>query len=80
MRTTVNIKDEALELCKRKAGEKGVSIGEVIAEAIFFTYRDRPGRARARRFELPVSGRGGLCSGVDLDRSTELEDVMEGRS
>ena len=79
MRTTVNIKDEAFELCKRKAQEKGVTVGEVIADAIFSTYRDKPGRAAARRIDLPVSGSGGLCAGVDLDRSAELEDLMEGR-
>jgi hypothetical protein len=80
MRTTVNIPDEAFELCKKKARETGTSIGEVLAEAIFFTYRERPKQARARRFELPVSGRGGLCPGVDLDRTAELEDLMEGRA
>ena len=79
MRTTVNITDEALELCKDKAREKGISLGDVIAEAIFTAYRQRPVRTRARRFTLPVSGRGGLRPGVDLDSNAGLEDVMEDR-
>ena len=77
MRTTVNIRDEALELCKDKAQEKGISIGDAITEAICTAYRQRPVKTRARRFTLPVSGKGGLRPGVDLDSNAALEDVME---
>ena len=79
MRTTVNIQDEALELCKDKAQEKGISIGDAITEAIFTAYRHKPAKTRSRRFTLPVSGRGGLRPGVDLDSNAGLEDVMEDR-
>lgn len=79
MRTTVNIQDEALGLCKDKAQEKGISVGDAITEAIFTAYRDKPARIRSRRFTLPVSGKGGLRSGVDLDSNAGLEDVMEDR-
>ena len=79
MRTTVNIQDEALQLCKDKAQQKGISVGEAIAEAIFATYRETPEKARHRRFTLPVSGKGGLRAGVDLDSNAGLEDVMEQR-
>lgn len=80
MRTTVSIQDEAYELLKTKAEEKGVSLGEVISEAAFVAYRDRPARRRAPAIELPVSGRGGLRPGVDLDSTSALEDVMDGLS
>ena len=66
MRTTVNIQDEALELCKAKAREKGISIGDAITEAILTAYRHKPAKTRSRRFTLPVSGRGGSHPGVDL--------------
>ncbi len=79
MRTTVNIQDEALELCKDKARQKGISVGEAITEAILATYRDTPEKARSRRFTLPVSGKGGLRPGVDLDSNVGLEDIMEER-
>ena len=79
MRTTVNIQDEALELCKDKAQQKGISLGEAITEAILATYRDMPEKARARRFTLPVSGKGGLRPGVDLDSNAGLEELMEER-
>lgn len=80
MRTTISIQDEAYELLKRKAEEKGVTLGEVISEAAFVAYRDRPSKKTARPFELPVAGRGGLMAGVDLDSSSALEDVMDGFS
>lgn len=80
MRTTVNIQDEAFELLKKKAREKGVSIGEAISEAAFAAYRDRAGTKAAEKFELPVAGRGGLRPGVDLDSTAGLEDVMDGLS
>ena len=79
MRTTVTIQDEALALCKDKAQQKGISLGEAITEAILATYRDSPEKARSRRFTLPVSGKGGLRPGVDLDSNAGLEDVMEQR-
>lgn len=80
MRTTISIHDQAFKLCKKKAEEKGVSIGEVVTEAIFLAYREKPGRVRARRYDLPVSGQGGLRPGVDLDNTAALKDVMEGRA
>jgi hypothetical protein len=80
MRTTVNIADEALELCRRTARQKGVSLGEAISEAILEAYRPRPAEWRRDRFELPVSGQCGLKPGVDLDSSVALEDLLEGRA
>ena len=80
MRTTITIQDEALELCRKEAGEKGMTIGEVITKAIFSAYRGRPKQARPQRFTLPASGKGGLRPGVDLDSSAGLEDIMEGRA
>ncbi len=80
MRTTITIQDEALELCRKEAAEKGLTIGEVITKAIFSAYRGRPKLTRSRRFTLPASGKGGLRPGVDLDSTAALEDIMEGRA
>jgi hypothetical protein len=77
MRTTVNIPDEAFALLSKKAKEKGVSIGEVVGEATFIAYRDRPGRKDRPSIELPVAGRGGLQPGVDLDSNASLLDAMD---
>ena len=79
VRTTINIQDQALELCKRKAAETGRPLGDVVSAAILEAYTGRPASRKRSRFDLPVGGEGGLMPGVDLDNSTTLEDIMEGR-
>ena len=79
VRTTINIQDQALELCKRKAAETGRPLGDIVSEAILETYTERPASRKRSRFNLPVAGEGGLMPGVDLDNSVALEDIMEGQ-
>lgn len=76
MRTTVNIEDEALELGKRKAEELGTTLGQVVSEAILAAYRERPAERRPARYDLPVSGAGGVQPGVDLSNNAALEELM----
>jgi len=76
MRTTLRIRDEALELCRRRAEEKGVSLGDAVSEAILDSYRDRAASRQGPWVQLPESGNGGLQPGVDLDDSAALEDLM----
>jgi hypothetical protein len=78
VRTTINIRDQALELCRQKAEETGKSLGEVVSDAILQAYSGRPSSRQRRRYNLPVSGKGGLLPGVDLDDSSALQDVMDG--
>lgn len=77
MRTTVSLRDEALKLGKRKAQETGKSLGDVISDALLTAYGDRAVKQEVVRFDLPVSGRGGLQPGVDLDDSSALADRMD---
>lgn len=77
MRTTITMRDEALKLSKQKARELGKSLGEVISDAVLATFGERA-QGRGSRPKLPVSGRGGLQPGVDLDDSSALADRMEG--
>ena len=60
MRTTVSLRDEALKLGKQKAQETGKSLGDVISDALLAAYGDRAVRQAAARYDLPVSGKGGL--------------------
>lgn len=78
MRTTITMRDEALKLSKQKARELGKSLGEVISDAVLATFGQRAARDRGSRPKLPVSGRGGLQPGVDLDDSSALADRMDG--
>lgn len=80
MRTTVNLREQALELCKQRAEELEMSLGEVISEAVFEAFRDRPADQRTTRYELPTSGEGGLQPGVDLDNGSALEELMASRA
>ncbi len=78
MRTTVNIQDQALKLVKRKAQELDKPLGEIISEAVLLAYGERRHAGSLPRYELPVSGQGGLRPGVDLDNSAALADLMDG--
>ena len=78
MRTTLNLRDEASRLAKRKARELGKPLGDVVSEAVVAAYGERPSSMRDSP-TLPVSGKGGLLPGVDLDDSSDLADRMEGR-
>lgn len=79
MRTTINLRDEALELGRQKARELGKPLGEVISEAVLVAYGERRSARAPRRYDLPVSGKGGLQPGVDLDDSSALLDLMDGK-
>lgn len=79
MRTTMDIHDEALERVREQARERGVSLGEVVSEAIFAAYGETPPDQQGRkRITLPVAGGRGLQPGVSLDDSAALRDRMDG--
>ena len=79
MRTTVNIRPEALLLCRQKARDQKKSLGDVISDAIFAAFQERPAMAPSPQYDLPVSGEGGLQPGVDLDSTSALEDLLGGK-
>jgi hypothetical protein len=77
VRTTLNLGEEASRLAKRKARELGKPLGDVVSEAVVAVYGERPVHAARRPVKLPVSGKGGLLPGVDLDDSDALADRMD---
>jgi len=76
MRTTIDIHDELLAQAKQRAMESDRKIGEVVNDALreAFARRDVP----SPRVELPTYGQGGARSGVDLDDSASLNDLLDG--
>ena len=75
----MRLRDDLLKRAKRRAAEEGRTLTSLIEEGltVVLTRRDS---AKRKRAELPVSSaRGGVLPGVDLNRSGDLEDVMEGR-
>jgi len=77
MRTTVRLPEDLLRRARTKAAEEGRTLTSLIEEGL----RTMLAAAKpAKRARLPISkASGGTLPGVDLNRSTDLEDCMEGR-
>lgn len=76
MRTTVNVHDGLLETAKRRAQERGVTLGDLIEESLrrYLVAADDPVPAGP---PLPVfQGRGGVRPGVDLTTNAGLDEAM----
>jgi hypothetical protein len=77
MRTTVRINDDLLRRAKRRAAEQGRTLTSLIEEGLAQIVAE-PRAARRTRIDLPVSKTaGGVLPGVDLNRSVDLEEVMD---
>lgn len=78
MRTTVRLSDDLLRRAKRKAAEKGRTLTSLIEDGLKIILAESPRPPRSR-VHLPISkASGGTLPGVDLNRSSELEDRMAG--
>jgi hypothetical protein len=76
MRTTVRINDELLQRAKTRAHDQGRSLTSLIEEGLRVILAEPPAALR-EPLELPVSqARGGVLPGVDLNRASDLEEVM----
>jgi Ribbon-helix-helix protein, copG family len=77
MRTTIHLPDELLAEAKRLAARSRTTLTALIEDAL----RERLGRRRQNRRLAPLSlttyGTGGVQSGVDLNDSAALLDLME---
>jgi hypothetical protein len=78
MRTTIRLDDPLLRKAKARAIERGISLNEFIADAVRAAVQRR-GTA-GKPADLPTFAGGALLPGVDLDDSSALLDLMEGRS
>ncbi len=76
MRTTIRINDELLKRAKKRAAEEGRTLTSLIEDGLARILVDVKGPPR-KRVQLPISkASGGVMPGVDLNRSSELEEVM----
>lgn len=76
MRTTIRLPEDLLRKAKKKAAEKGRTLTSLIEEGLK-TVLAEPCPTPAARLRLPVSkASGGTLPGVDLNRSSDLEDRM----
>jgi hypothetical protein len=76
MRTTVRIKDDLLKRAKKRAADEGRTLTSLVEDGLTLILA-KPKANRRKRVELPVSkATGGVLPGIDLNRSSDLEEAM----
>ncbi len=76
MRTTIRIKDDLLKRAKKHASEQGRTLTSLVEDGLTLIL-SKPKARREKRVVLPVSkASGGILPGVDLNRSSDLEEGM----
>ena len=77
MRTTVRVRDDLLKRARKRAAEDGRTLTSLIEEGLTLVLAE-PKASRRKHVNLPVSAAsGGVLPGVDLNRSSALEEIME---
>ena len=76
MKTTIKINDDLLKRAKKRAAEEGRSLASLVEDGLALLLA-KPKTGRRNRIKLPVSkATGGVLPGIDLNRSSDLEKVM----
>jgi hypothetical protein len=76
MRTTIRIDDDLLKRAKKRAADEGRTLTSLVEEGLVIILSKTKANRR-KRIELPVSkATGGVLPGVDLNHSSDLEEVM----
>lgn len=75
MRTTIELDDDLHATVKRLAAESGCTMQEIIQDALRESLTPQL-RTQRPRTELPVSKGTGVLSGVDLEDSAALLEIM----
>lgn len=75
MRTTVAVDDHLLAAAKRRARERGQTLGQVVEDALRRELAERPGHELV---EVPVfRGGGGPLPGVDLRSNGAMRELLD---
>ncbi|HSK50918.1 MAG TPA: CopG family transcriptional regulator [Solirubrobacterales bacterium] len=78
MRTTVRLEDALMREAKVRAAEEGITLTQLIAEALRDRLAGMRGEAGTRAaVELASYGKGGLRPGVDLSDNRAVRDLMD---
>ena len=76
MRTTIRINDDLLKRAKKHAADESRTLTSLVEDALVLIL-SKPKMGRRKRVKLPVSkATGGVLPGIDLNRSSDLEEVM----
>lgn len=77
MRTTINVDDQLLKQAKARAAASGVTLGQLIEDALresLIRYETLEDRGRVRLITMQGTG---TRPGIDLDNSQSLLEIME---
>jgi len=76
MRTTIRLNDNLLKRAKKRAADEGRTLTSLVEDGLLLILSKTKANRR-KRIELPVSkATGGVLPRVDLNRSSDLEEVM----
>ena len=76
MRTIIRLNDDLLKRAKKRAADEGRTLTSLVEDALVLIL-SKARSSRRKRIELPVSkATGGVLPGIDLNRSGDLEEVM----
>jgi len=76
MRTTIRLRDDLLKRAKRRAAAEHRTLTSLVEEGVALVLAGP--RKNRERVDLPISrASGGVLPGVDLNRSSDLEALME---
>ena len=76
MRTTIGIKDDLLKRAKKRAADEGRTLTSLVEDGLVLVLSKAKAGPR-KRIVLPVSkATGGVLPGIDLNSSSDLEEVM----
>jgi hypothetical protein len=76
MRTTIRLNDDLLKRAKKRAADEGRTLTSLVEEGLVLIL-SKAKASRRKRIELPVSkATGGVLPGIDLNRTSDLEEVM----
>ena len=76
MRTTIRIDDNLLKRAKKRAADERRTLTSLVEDGLVLIL-SKVKLSPRKRVELPVSkATGGVLPGIDLNRSSDLEEVM----
>ena len=77
MRTTIRLPDHLLAEAKQQAAAGGITLNDLIVDAVRVSLAARPGRVSEPPRAWPTFRGEGVQPGVDLDCNAALEDLMD---
>jgi hypothetical protein len=77
MRTTINVDDQLLRQAKAQAATLGVTLGQLIEDALRESLMRREAVEQRGRVRLITMQGTGTRPGIDLDNSHTLLEIME---